>query len=289
LSKKLRRPTHHSVTLAAIKSGDFLNLTMKTIFTLFIIAHGFATLVFAQSAQRPRGITTVLLIADVGNGIIAAPPGSRMTVPPLEEVRLVVPEGWPYSIQWRKNNQPIPNATNRILTIPLATSTDSGTYTVTGAPSPFVLTGVDLEVAEPGHIGNFSSLVEVIPGRAPPVVGWILPGRVAKSLLIRAVGPSLARFGITDGAPRPRIRIFDGTGKEMFFVHPAVVIDWPAIYAAIGAFPLQGSDAIEFSGFTPGAYTIQVSDSGGQPGKVLLEIYELPSVLPSTITPVPLQ
>ena len=238
---------------------------------------------------RPSGATTLTLGADVANGIVAPAPGSRVRVPPLEQVVMLVPDGWPHPIQWTKDNQPIAGATGRSYVIPLATTVDSGRYNLTGAPFPFITTGITLDVVTAGHLGNFSTRIELAPGATLQTVGFFVNGTVGKNILVRAVGPSLKQFGLTKLVAQPRLRFFDAAGREIGFVHPAVVVDLDAFFTAVGAFPLLSGerDAFDYGEFKPGAYTFQVSDASGQGGTVLVETYEFTAGPKPRVTPLP--
>lgn len=255
---------------------------MKTTRLLALFALGCAA-ALADTTDVPRlpaGITTLVMASDVGNGFAPPAPGSRVTVPYYEEVRMRAPEGWAYPIQWTKNDKPITGATEPVLTLRFVTQADSGTYQIAGAPFPFITTGIKLEVAAAGHVGNFSARLELAPGDGAQVVGFVVSGRGPKSLLLRAVGPSLRAYGVEKPAALPRMRFFDAAGKELVFAYPAVIIDWAPIFASAGAFPLTGGErervAFTTLGLAPGAYSVHVSDDAGLGGTVLLEVYELP-------------
>jgi len=137
-----------------------------------------------------------------------------------------------------------------------------------------------IEVAPLGHLSVTSARVELAPGTAPQIVGFAVGGKSSKNLIVRAVGPSLAQFGITRPAALPRLRFYDATGTEIIWAHATVVIDWASIFASVGAFPLTGGEreytAFTISSFAPGAYSVHVSDDAQQGGTALVEIYELP-------------
>ena len=134
--------------------------------------------------------------------------------------------------------------------------------------------------APQGNLENFSALLQIPAGGASPALGFVVSA--ATPFLIRAVGPSLASFGTPSPAALPLVHFFDGTGKEIFFVHSAIALNWPAIFASVGAFPLTGSgDAYEVDSFTAGAYSVQVTDNSGKGGAVLLELYQAPAVIPA--------
>src|SRR5690606_4664828 len=102
-----------------------LNMNASTL--VFLISLVLSASAMAQSSTVPTtrlGVTTLVLAADVSNEGAAPAPDSRVRVPPLEQVRLLVPEGWSHPIQWTKDGRTIPGANARVLDIPLASSTD---------------------------------------------------------------------------------------------------------------------------------------------------------------------
>lgn len=232
---------------------------------------------------RAANLTTLVMNLDIANGIVAPAGPSRVRVPPGEVVRLVLPAEWPGTIQWRKNGEPIPGATGSMLVLGAVTTADSGLYTVTGAPFPTITTGIHLEVVAAGTTGNFSSRLRLQPGADTQIIGFVVTGKTTKTLLIRAVGPTLASFGVASPAAKPRIAFFDSKGQPYSWARAAVVLPpeyWTGLFASVGAFPLTGGEeaylAFDVGPFPPGAYTIHVSDAAGQGGTVLVEAYEVP-------------
>lgn len=254
-------------------------------------------------ALAARGVTRLVMGVDVGNGIIAAAPPSRVSVPPYEHVILSGPTPDADSLlgagpfQWRKNGQIIPDATAATYDIPLATAADRGLYTVTGLDAPFVTTGIKLNVVPEGHLANQSTRVKLRPGDDVAFLGFVVDGNQSKSLLIRGVGPSLAPLGVTDPIAKPRIQLFDAQGKELAPV-ARVQPQWnfAAWFASLGAFPLvgqgnEGEETLEraftWRTFAPGIYSIQLRDASGQGGTGLIEIYEFTDgpAAATTVTP----
>lgn len=242
----------------------------------------------------PPGITRLLLATDLQNGF--APPESpgRVRVPPAEQVWFVAPQNWPHPIQWTKNGKPIEGATTSPLIVRQVTFSDSAVYGLASpSPSngnfPTISTRVQLDVVRDGHFCNLSSRVELLPGPNVQIVGFVVDGHASKRLLIRAVGPTLGRFGILNPAREPRFRLFRGDGTEVVVVRPAVVLPpdyWTAIFDQAGAFPLKTEGAerahIAFDTYDlpPGAYTVHVSDDAALGGQALIEVYEFDSYPP---------
>ena len=125
-----------------------------------------------------------------------------------------------------------------------------------------------------------SARVELAPGTAPQIVGFVVGGKSRKNLLLRAVGPSLAQFGIAKPAALPRLRYYDSAGEEFVSSSAGFPPDWDAIFASAGAFPLTGGeragDAYTTVSLDPGLYSVHVFDDAKLGGTALVEVYELP-------------
>lgn len=114
------------------------------------------------------------------------------------------------------------------------------------------------------------------------IAGLVVSGTASRRVLIRAVGPSLARFGVAGVLAAPRLEVFSHDGYRS-----AVVDAWSArpeaseIRAAAqlaGAFALEegSADAAFIATLTPGPWTIQVSGMNNATGTALVEVYDLP-------------
>jgi len=99
-------------------------------------------------------------------------------------------------------------------------------------------------------LSNVSARIDLAPngsyvfGFVVPALGWTsnVPGTGDLAILLRAVGPSLKAFGITNPAPSPSIQLYNSRGQQMSFVAfpTSLPIDWAGIMASAGAFPLTG-------------------------------------------------
>ncbi len=130
--------------------------------------------------------------------------------------------------------------------------------------------------------GNSSARLVNLSARtrvdAPLIVGFAVQGNTPRRLLIRAVGPALAPFGIPDFLPDPTLEIFAGSTSlfrnDDWGGDPIVV----AANAASGAFPLAAGsrDAAILVTLASGTYSAVVSDRGTGRGVALVEVYEVP-------------
>jgi hypothetical protein len=110
-------------------------------------------------------------------------------------------------------------------------------------------------------------------------MGFVIGGATAKTMLVRAIGPTLGVFGVPDVLSDPKIELFDQGGKSL-----AANDNWggaaalATAFAATGAFALNAgsADAALLATLAPGNYTAQVTVATGVTGVALVEAYEVP-------------
>jgi hypothetical protein len=269
---------------------------MKSSRSLFVILPFTAAFALAQTAiaQTPsttatRGETSLRL--DVGFGIRAVLP-SRVTVPTGETLRVTAPDmGAGFTYIWTKNGRALPGNNENVLVINHVVAEDAGTYlcqfstpTTLSQPSQTLLLGVGptdrlLNISTRGNVGGGADQ-GFVSGFVVDAIGS------GKKLILRAVGPSLSLFGVTNPLRAPALKIFDANGQpyEAGYVYPAVVggptyeSDLAESLTRAGAFPLPSGtrDIVTMMPFVAGNYTAHVTSADGTSGAVLLEIYEVP-------------
>jgi len=128
------------------------------------------------------------------------------------------------------------------------------------------------------RLTNLSVLGRVGTGEGLLVAGFTLDGTGGKPLLIRAVGPTLAAFGVGNALANPKLEVIRIADQQKIAEND----DWSATLAPVatqaGAFQLNvaSKDAALLIALPPGGYTVQVSGVGGTIGDSLIEIYEVP-------------
>jgi hypothetical protein len=140
-------------------------------------------------------------------------------------------------------------------------------------------------------IVNISTLARVNLGNDSLVSGFVISGTTNRQVLVRAIGPTLAAFGVVDPLARPILSVFNGAtlvarnagwaGGSTAPVAVRAVAAEPLldVFDRAGAFRLldDGSaDSAVVVTVSPGAYTVQVKSGDGTPGAALLEVYDLP-------------
>lgn len=163
---------------------------------------------------------------------------------------------------------------------------DPGAYTATvgtadGRSGVALVEAYDAAVSEPG-----ATLVNLSTRGSVPAGGTIIPGLVIGGsgplqLLIRAVGPGLAQFGVTRVLARPTISVY--AGQEVIrsntgWTAGGVKGDIDGAARLVGAFPLaeNSADSALLTPLAPGIYTILVAGLNGSAGEVLVEVYTAP-------------
>ncbi len=114
----------------------------------------------------------------------------------------------------------------------------------------------------------------------PLTLGLVVDGLWPKRLLIRAVGPGLAVFGVEGTLVQPKLELFRGAQRvwessARSATEEVLVAD---AAAAVGAFalPRGGRDVALVLDLEPGAYSALITSGSGEPGVALVEVYEVP-------------
>ena len=108
------------------------------------------------------------------------------------------------------------------------------------------------------------------------IAGFVVGGAgpIGTSVLIRALGPSLAPFGVANPLPDPLLELHDASGALL-----ATNNDWKESQeAAITNTQLAPKDTHESAILTSlkgGAYTAVVRSANGSPGTAVVEVYSL--------------
>ncbi len=128
------------------------------------------------------------------------------------------------------------------------------------------------------RLANVSARAFVGSGGGLLAGGFVIGGQGPRTLLIRAVGPGLAPFGVTDFLADPKLDIYSGRTVVQSNDNWGGTAALTATFARVGAFGLTGTsrDSVVLVTLQPGAYSAQVSSVGGAEGSVLLEVYEVP-------------
>ena len=108
--------------------------------------------------------------------------------------------------------------------------------------------------------------------------GFVIGGGTARTVLVRAIGPGLAAFGLTGTMADPKLSLFSGSNTIQENDNWGGDAQITAAGSAVGAFAIAdraGKDAMMLVTLAPGNYTATVSGTGAG-GTVLVEVDEVP-------------
>ena len=136
--------------------------------------------------------------------------------------------------------------------------------------------GASLLPAQTARLANISTRGQVGTDANNLFGGFAISGG-SKTVLIRAIGPGLAAFGVPGTLADPTLKLFDSKNAVV-----AANDNWAAAdnstFTAVGAFPLPANskDAVVVATLPPGSYSAQISGFGADnTGVALLEVYDV--------------
>jgi len=196
------------------------------------------------------------------------------------------------TLQWNLNGAAIPGATSALLVISRPTAANAGSYTVTATnlqgsiTSPAAVLTVN-NTADVGRLINLSINAVVGAGAQAMTMGFVTGGSGttgSQNLLIRAVGPNLSRYGVTDALPDPALKVFDSMGAVIISnagwgTPPSNAIAVTAADAATFASTLTDTTSLDSAtvaalATVPSGYTVGVAGGSGDSGQVVAEVYD---------------
>jgi hypothetical protein len=134
------------------------------------------------------------------------------------------------------------------------------------------------------RLTNLSCLTQIAPGGTLDV-GFVIGGATAKTVLVRASGPSLsaAPFNLSGTMPDPQLQVSPLSSSTTALVFNAGWggdLELTKVANFVGAFQFisaSSKDSAALITLQPGtAYDVQVSSTSGAGGTVLVEIYDVP-------------
>lgn len=135
---------------------------------------------------------------------------------------------------------------------------------------------------------NLSTRLQVGTGSAIATTGLVVsPGSGARTLLIRAIGPTLgASYNVSGALADPSLSLLNSAGSVIASNDnwgtpvggaAASAATLSAAFTQSGAFPLPAGskDSALIAVLSPGSYTLQASGAGGTSGVALVEVYDI--------------
>jgi len=129
------------------------------------------------------------------------------------------------------------------------------------------------------NLYNISARSNVTPNNAL-TAGFIIQGNTTETVLIRAIGPTLASYNVQGVLATPKLTVYDSSGSALVTNN-----SWnnnntlSTTAATVGAFPLNANsnDCAVILSLQPGAYTATVTGLSNSTGNAMLEVYQVSS------------
>jgi hypothetical protein len=167
-------------------------------------------------------------------------------------------------------------ASGATMTGAFSTSVEGGGYSGTVTSAGYGVLSFSVVRKDASYrISNIATRGLVGTGSNAMFAGFVVSSG-AKTVLIRAAGPSLGALGVEGTLADPRLEIYDSSGRII-----AENDNWSSSTVttsnSVGAFPFQAlsKDSALVLNLEPGNYTAQVSGVGNTTGVALVEVYEV--------------
>ncbi len=147
--------------------------------------------------------------------------------------------------------------------------------TVAGLARPAIARLLDGPVVvTPPQFLNLSTRLRVQTGDKVLIGGFIVTGNTSKKVILRAIGPSLGPFGVTDALANPVLALHAADGSLI-----TINDDWKSTQQteieATGLAPQNDLESAIVATLAPAAYTAIVSGQNASSGVGLVEVYDL--------------
>lgn len=153
-----------------------------------------------------------------------------------------------------------------------------GSFTVSAGPTP-IPTPRPMSQAQ---LLNISTRMDVKTGDNVLIGGFIISGKAAKKVILRAIGPSLAQFGIDGALADPVLELHRSDGSVITSNDNWKESQQAEIEAA-GFAPENDLESAIIATLDPAAYTAIVSGKNATSGVGLVEAYDLDATADSQV------
>ena len=185
------------------------------------------------------------------------------------------------SFQWFKDGRLLVGATSAQLSIPSFGPSRVGDYHAEVSDGSVVLhsavASLSLADSAAGRIVNLSVLASVEPDNVL-IAGFSVSGSSSLRVLHRAVGPTLANFGVESPVADPNLILYNGVllGTNENWDQDIAAGQVASVAQGVGAFslPAGSTDAALLRTLLPGTYSVHGRNRGSAPATLLAEVYD---------------
>ncbi|HEY2801525.1 MAG TPA: hypothetical protein VGI85_13085 [Chthoniobacterales bacterium] len=143
-----------------------------------------------------------------------------------------------------------------------------------GSSGVALVEAYDLTPDSDSALANISTRGRVETGDNVMIGGFIISPGDSTKVMLRAIGPTLSRSGISDALQNPLLELHDGEGT-LISKNDNWRSSQPAAIMATGIAPTDDREAPIVATLPPGNYTAVVRGEGESTGVALVEVYNL--------------
>ena len=141
----------------------------------------------------------------------------------------------------------------------------------------------DLSPGADSSLGNISTRSFVQTGQNVMIGGFIVQGTGTKRVIIRAIGPELTQYGVSNALANPRLELHNRTGAliatndnwQTTILGGIITTDQVSDIQNSGHAPTAASESAIIADLPPGNYTAIVRGVNNPTGVALVEVYDL--------------
>lgn len=220
--------------------------------------------------------------------IVTQPAGTSLAPGQPLRLSVVASASGELSYQWLRNDVPLAGATSSVYSVSSAQSSDAGSYRVrvgasglTELSAAAVVTVTSPPVGPAARLSNLSVRTSMAAAQTL-IVGVVVSGG-PRDILVRAVGPALAVFGLGNAMADPRLELYNGSTRV--FANDNWSVTLAPTFASVGAFglpegsrdaaflqPIERDRSIWALGTGPGVVLVEAYDTGGTAGARLVNM-----------------
>ena len=152
----------------------------------------------------------------------------------------------------------------------------------------------DLSPGTTSILGNISTRGFVQTGESVMIGGFTVQGTGAKRVIIRAIGPELTQYGITNALANPTLELHNTAGAligsndnwQTTIIGGIITSNQVSDIQNSGHAPTAANESAIIADLPPGNYTAIVRGVNNTTGVALVEVYDLDPQVPPDIVPV---
>jgi hypothetical protein len=250
------------------------------------------TLVINNSVA-PSGLNTLTINASSANDdidIIAVPPGVATTVNSLDgsdEVTVTgagIPSGTTLFLDTGAgSDRLIYEAGDAVINRSAGPNPGQTTITRPGSGTLIFQNSEEVTInGVPPRALNISARLRVLTGDNVLIGGFIISGSVDKKVIMRAIGPSLAQFGLTGLLDDPTLELYD-SNNQLIGANDNWRTAQESEISNSGFAPQNSFESALIATLAPGRHTVVVRGKDNTSGIGVVEVYDLEAQSPAQL------